>query len=191
MKIFFYGGSFDPPHKGHLEIIKYCSSLCDKILIIPANFSPLKQHLPYSKFSHRKNMLNIMLKNYRKNIEISQYDSDQISPNYTYLTLRKIKSDYSNSTFTMILGSDQFNQLYKWKNINEILSSISLLIFNRNNINVNKVKIRVIDKYIKNFVIDCSSRKIRSLIGNKKTNIKCLDSNVYDYILSKKLYNVK
>tara|TARA_B100000029_G_C17595962_1_gene964128 strand:+ start:1577 stop:2152 length:576 start_codon:yes stop_codon:yes gene_type:complete len=191
MKIFFYGGSFDPPHNGHLEVIKYCSSRCDKMLIIPANFSPLKKHLPYSEFSHRKNMLKIMLKNCSENIEISKYDSSKTSPNYTYLTLRKIKYDYPNSTFTMILGADQFSELYKWKNINEILSNISLLIFNRNNINVNKVKIRMIDKYIKNFVMDCSSRKIRSLIKNTETNIKCLDSNVYNYILTKKLYNVK
>ena len=43
MKLIFFGGSFDPPHRGHFEIIKYFSKKCDKFIIMPAFQSPLKK----------------------------------------------------------------------------------------------------------------------------------------------------
>ena len=36
MKLFFFGGTFDPPHNGHLAIIDYCMKLCDKLIVLPS-----------------------------------------------------------------------------------------------------------------------------------------------------------
>ena len=47
MKIFFLGGSFDPPHIGHLEIAKSCLKYCNKFLFIPSKQVPHKKESPY------------------------------------------------------------------------------------------------------------------------------------------------
>ena len=60
MNLYFYGGSFDPPHLGHKKIISYFSDRCDMLLVIPAYQSPQKSYKPTS-FFHRKEMLKIML----------------------------------------------------------------------------------------------------------------------------------
>ena len=58
MKVFFFGGSFDPPHKAHKLIYKYCLDLCDKFIFIPANQSPIKNK-PSSIGSDRFKMLEL------------------------------------------------------------------------------------------------------------------------------------
>ena len=62
MKIFFYGGTFDPPHIGHYNIVKHCLNLCEKFIIIPVKQSPLKIVKPEVSDNHRLQMLKILFK---------------------------------------------------------------------------------------------------------------------------------
>ena len=52
MKIFFYGGTFDPPHKGHESIMKYVLPMCDTFIIVPTTLSPNKRELPLASNQH-------------------------------------------------------------------------------------------------------------------------------------------
>ena len=63
MKIFFFGGTFDPPHKGHECIVNHLLPLCDKFIIFPAGLSPSKSDLPLADINHRINMLKILFNN--------------------------------------------------------------------------------------------------------------------------------
>ena len=58
MKIFFLGGSFDPPHIAHLKIAKSCLKYCDKFLFIPSKKVPHKQENPYFSSKDRVRMLD-------------------------------------------------------------------------------------------------------------------------------------
>ena len=60
MKIYFFGGSFDPPHKAHKLIYKYCLNLCDKFIFFPAKLSPGKEK-PKAHFSDRLKMLDLLI----------------------------------------------------------------------------------------------------------------------------------
>ena len=64
MKIFFFGGSFDPPHLGHKMIVDYCLNKCDKFIIFPSLNSPEKDKLIFSDYMHRLKMLKILFKDY-------------------------------------------------------------------------------------------------------------------------------
>ena len=86
MKLAFFGGTFNPPHKGHEMMIDYCYDLFDQLLIIPNRVSPEKlSNPPISEF-HRLNMLNILIG--EKDIKIDTFELESNKDNYTYHTLK-------------------------------------------------------------------------------------------------------
>ena len=60
MNIFFFGGTFDPPHKAHKLIYKYCINLCDKFIFIPTSQSPGK-YQPTANTKDRIKMLELLI----------------------------------------------------------------------------------------------------------------------------------
>ena len=81
MNLAFFGGTFNPPHKGHEMMIEYCYNLFDQLLIIPNRVSPEKLNNPPISEFHRLNMLNILVSD--KDIKISEayLKSDEILAN--------------------------------------------------------------------------------------------------------------
>ena len=108
MKIGVYVGSFNPPHKGHIKIVKHLlnKKIVDKILIIPTNNYWNKTNI--IDLNHRINMLNffktdnIIINNTLNNLE------------YTYQVFRELKKD--NNDYSLILGADNIVSFAKWKN---------------------------------------------------------------------------
>ena len=60
MNLYFFGGSFDPPHLGHKEIINHFIDQSDILIVCPSYKSPLKHDAPIASFLHRKEMLEMM-----------------------------------------------------------------------------------------------------------------------------------
>ncbi len=184
MKIGVYVGSFNPPHKGHIKIVKHLlnKKIVDKILIIPTNNYWNKTNI--IDLNHRINMLNffktnnIIINNTLNNLE------------YTYQVFRELKKD--NNDYSLILGADNIVTFAKWKNYEELLNQ-ELIIINRNNLDIKKYlnELNKKDKYkiinIKN--IDISSTYIRENIKNEKLIKNIIDKQVLDYIKKENLYS--
>ena len=66
MNIFFFGGSFDPPHRAHKLIYKNCINLCDKFIFMPSSQTPGKNK-PKSSGDLRVEMLNSIIDKEDKN----------------------------------------------------------------------------------------------------------------------------
>ena len=184
MKIGVYVGSFNPPHKGHIKIVKHLlnKKIVDKILIIPTNNYWNKTNI--IDLNHRINMLNffksdnIIINNTLNNLE------------YTYQVFRELKKD--NNDYSLILGADNIVSFAKWKNYEELLNQ-ELIIINRDNLDIKKYlnELNKKDKYkiinIKN--IDISSTYIRENIKNEKLIKNIIDKQVLDYIKKENLYS--
>tara|TARA_B110000263_G_C15149366_1_gene437096 strand:- start:1 stop:576 length:576 start_codon:yes stop_codon:yes gene_type:complete len=181
MKIFFYGGTFDPPHIGHKKIIEALLPRCDKIIIFPAKKSPFKKVYPIASNIHRINMLNLLFENNK--VIIDDYEILSEKSNYTYLTIDYLEKKYLNCSFTMIIGRDQMANLSQWNNFSIFIKKINIICFNRPlknklealNYNSNKIE------NICDFNIDTSSTNIRDNI--KLNNNKYLSNNVSSKIL--------
>jgi len=185
MNIYFYGGSFDPPHLGHKKIINYFLDKCDKFLIIPTHHSPLKDTQPIS-YLHREEMLKLMLSdNLSKKISIVDYELEAKS-RYTVDIIRLIKSKFSSSIINMVIGCDQLNQIEKWKEYNYIINNVKIVVISRPNFVFNNQE--YVDDYINRISIDISSSFIRENINNIDTVKTILDQNVMNYIRNNKLY---
>ena len=123
------GGSFDPPHKGHLYISLEAKKILklDEIwwLVTPKN--PLKISEP-ATYSER--VYNCKLITRGKPIKVYEIEK-KINSKYTYQSLKYILNNYKNIKFFWLMGADNlihFHKWYKWKNI---LKKSKLLVFDR------------------------------------------------------------
>ena len=178
MKIGVYIGSFNPVHKGHIEIAKHLveRNYVDKLLILPTPNYWNKQDLV--DINHRVNMLKLLEE---ENIIVD--DTHNNYP-FTYEVLNALKKDYKDDELYIIMGVDNLEKLHLWKNVDEIFK-YNILLIPRGNTTCNikkypKEKMMLVSDFKG---IDISSTQIR-----KNLNNKYLDEKVRKYIIKNNLY---
>ena len=192
MNIYFFGGSFDPPHLGHLKMIETCFEKFDisHFILIPAFQSPLKKNKPIASAFHRIEMLKIMIKDVKGKIIIDDYEVSKKSFSYTYDTIKHFKKKYPDDCFSMLLGKDQFLNIKKWKNYEKILNSVKIIVFNR--LNKKEMIVDQIDAIqINDFDFNISSRRIREKFNNCESVINDLPMKINNYINKNQIYKIK
>ena len=123
-KIGLLGGSFDPPHKGHLYISIQAKKIfkLDEIwwLLTPRN--PLKINKPATYNERLKNCKKISA-NFP--IQIKEIEK-KINSKYTYQTLEYILSHYKNLKFFWLMGADNLINFHEWQEWKQIFKEISI-----------------------------------------------------------------
>ena len=149
-KIGLLGGSFDPPHKGHIYISIEAKKMLqlDEVwwLVTPQN--PLKVSKPATYSQRIKNCKKI-LKN--KPIIIKEIE-DKINSKFTYQTLSYLINHYQNIKFFWLMGADNLINFHKWQNAHRIFNEIPIVVFRRYGYNQQALKSYVSNLY-KNFRI--------------------------------------
>ena len=188
MNLFFFGGSFDPPHKGHLEIIQYCCKHSDKLLLIPAANSPLKNQPPSAERYHRIQMLKLLIQDLDFPIQVDDWEINQSGPSYTYETIRHLQENYPDSNLSMIMGADQLMKFHRWKNYEGIMNSVQILGFNRDSCDFTPPDEMNLT-WLKDFKVDISSSIIREKIAKGDSSDDDLPPSIQRYIQNNKLYD--
>ena len=137
-KIGLLGGSFDPPHKGHIFLSLEAKKLLqlDEIwwLVTPQN--PLKINKPATYNERLKNCKKIT-----KNSPIIIKEIEKkINSKYTYQTLNYILKHYSNIKFFWIMGADNLINFHKWQKWKDIFNDIAIVVFRRHGYNTKALK---------------------------------------------------
>ena len=203
MKICLFGGTFDPIHLGHLNMIKavhdYTSP--DKIIIIPTGNSYLKKKV--SDASHRFRMCELALayfKDYKADIEISDIEIRRDGPSYTYETLENFKDLYPEDELYWVLGEDSINYIDSWYHPEIILSLAHMLVLGRHGgdnqnqaimdrIAALKKRFKANIEYIP-YNFDISSTEIKAKVNTPDFNYEeYLTREVYEYIVNNGLYS--
>lgn len=153
--VVIFGGTFDPFHQGHFEIVKSLSKEFDKVLVIPTNVSYYKNH-KITDFKTRFDNVKKQLKTF-SNVEVSDIERTNITQSF-YDVLKIISKKYTN--ISLALGSDEYNMLDTWKNYKEILKLVKLVVITRPNYEINYKFI--INKII-NLNMNISSTQLRNL----------------------------
>jgi nicotinate-nucleotide adenylyltransferase len=185
MKIGLLFGTFDPVHLGHIQIGRslFDAQLVDKIWFIITPCNPLKRDKKISSTKDRFAMVSIALRKYT-NFIASDIEFNLELPNYTSTTLRYIKKTYSKDKFVVIMGSDNYSSISKWKDAQYILDNFEICVYQRPG---ETVKLSGNTTCIPGKQMDISSSYIRnslSLAGTKKL----LDNKVLEYINQNSLY---
>lgn len=195
-KIGIYGGSFDPPHKGHKLLAENLARECgaDKVLIIPTAMSPFKNSsgaTPSDRLQMCKLAFNEPI------FQVCDIEINRGGKSYTVDTLREIKEMYPDGELYLFMGEDMLLSFTNWYKYEEILSLCKLVAACRTE---NLGKLQEMKEYceiqlgdFKDSVIICnsvplevSSTEIRQQIA--KGDTAELSWAVYDFIKSKGLY---
>jgi len=146
MRIGIYGGSFNPPHKGHVEAANKAVSdnRLDMLIVVPTGTPPHKD-LPLGSPSPELRLE--MTKNAfskQKNTIISDIEIFSTDICYTIDTIKKINSEYPDAEFFLLLGNDMFDSLQalEWKDSEELLSLVTPVLLPRNIIPISSTELR-------------------------------------------------
>ena len=201
MRIGIYGGTFDPPHIGHLSAIKYGAEQLkiDRLIIIPAGIPPHKMlEATSSPKEDRLEMASIMSR-YIDNAQVSDMELHREGKSYSVDTINEIKSRYPGDEICLFMGTDMLETFEEWRSFEKILEMCTLAVFardagdkERNIKNAQALrekyggKIEIID----NEAVKISSTELRRMLGDRH-GTEYITEDVYGYILHKGLYEVK
>ena len=131
-RIGIFGGTFDPPHIGHLIIAEQARQQLrlDKVLFVPAYLPPHKTHGTDATARQRLAMLRMAVKGYR-GLEVETLEIDRKGTSYTVDTLQALRQTYRRARFFLILGGDNFSQFKTWKSAGEIRRLTQLAVYHR------------------------------------------------------------
>ena len=170
--IALFGGSFDPPHIGHIRIIDTLLKFDDiqKVVVMPTFLNPFKSK-SYANSELRLKWLKKIFKNYDK-IVVSDYEILQHKKVPTIQTVEHLLHKYSK--IYLVIGADNLKSLDKWYNYDKLKNNVSFVVATRDDINIpdsfRKIKI---DE-------DISSSILRENIDISKLPIQCADE-IYEF----------
>ena len=134
MDIAVFGGSFDPPHIGHEQIVNLALQelKVDKLLMIPTFLNPFKDsfHLSPNK---RFELLQELFKENKK-VEICDYEILQNKKTTTFETISFLKNNYKIDTIYLIIGADNLKNIHLWYNFLELRELVSFVVVTRDGI---------------------------------------------------------
>lgn len=134
-RVAFFGGSFDPPHLGHLAVARAARDALqlDSVLFAPVGTQPLKPRGSTASFRDRLRMTELAIEGER-GFEVSQIDAPQPSghPNYTLDTLRRLRATLPpGAQLFCLMGADSFLTLRQWHGAAEIPFAAELIVASR------------------------------------------------------------
>tara|TARA_B100000315_G_scaffold258576_1_gene311239 strand:- start:955 stop:1524 length:570 start_codon:yes stop_codon:yes gene_type:complete len=185
MKIGILGGTFNPPHLGHLVLAQEALDKyrLEKILFIPTNIPPHKQG-DLTPPKARLEMLKLAIADKPK-FEVSDLEIIRPGVSYTIDTIKALKKQCPNDDFFLIIGSDLSENFSTWKNYKEIKNQVEIIVARRKDYPSHESQDFI---YLDITFIDLSSSEIRSKIANNCPLSDLVKPEVADYIYKNKLY---
>ena len=197
-RIGIYGGSFNPPHIGHLEAARCAvrTLKLDKLLLIPAGQAPHKvtpEGTPGPE--HRLEMLRIAARGMEK-AEVCDLEMRREGPSYTWETVEQLRELYPNAELVLLMGTDMFLSFLSWNQPDRIWKQAALGVFCRGQrrekeaIYAQKAKMEELGakvELVDNPVIEISSTQARRMLIFRYGGF-LLPKGVESYIRENKLY---
>ena len=191
MNIGLYFGSFNPIHIGHLIIANHVlnETAIEKIWFIISPQNPLKKSNSLLKEFDRLHLVRLAVQDDNR-IKCSDIEFNLSKPSYTTNTLAFLTEKYPDHTFSIIMGSDSYQNLDKWKNFETIVSNYSIYVYKRDGHEINKFWGN--EPVILNApLIQVSATQIRDHIKNNKSIRYLVPEIVREEIETRKFYKQK
>ena len=182
MNIGLYFGSFNPVHIGHLLIANHLLNNSDlkRIWFVVSPQNPFKQQENLLNEYHRLHLLRLAIEddNRMKAVEI---EFNLPKPSYTSTTLIHLEEKYPGNSFNIIMGSDSFQNLHKWKNYESLTKNYPIYVYLRDGFEINNhvnARLNVVDAPL----LHISATEIRRLVKEKKSIRYMVPDKVRDEI---------
>jgi nicotinate-nucleotide adenylyltransferase len=169
MNVGLYFGSFNPVHTGHLIIANHLANTppLQEVWFVISPQNPFKPSSSLLNENHRFFLVQAAIEGEKK-LKASKVEFNLPKPSYTIDTLTYLKEKYPAHTFHLIMGSDSFQNLAKWKNGEVIARNYPIIIYRRPGFEITNplnASITVADAPL----IEISSTHIRELVRTGKS----------------------
>ena len=170
MKTGLYFGSFNPIHTGHLIIANHVinSTPYKKIWFVVSPQNPLKPNKALLNEYHRLHLVRLATED-NKDFKVSDAEFGLPKPSYTIDTLTYMQEKYPENEFAVILGSDSFLNLGKWKNPDQIINNYHLIVYKRPGFDIRQPPNKNITILNDSPLLEISATSIRKLIKERKS----------------------
>lgn len=198
MRLGIFGGTFSPPHLGHLSAVSaFLGEMrLDSLLVIPVAIPPHKQADGLADAEHRLAMCRLTFGSLDRT-EISDLEIRRAGKSYTYLTLQELKRE-DNELF-LLCGTDMAMTLDSWVCPEEIFALSHIVVASRElDPSEKKALLEKLEEYkskygaritvLSNPVIEISPTELRDMVAGGKNTERYLDPKVRRYIDEWKLY---
>ena len=188
MKIGLYFGSFNPIHVGHLIIAEHVLNFGNikQLWLVISPQNPLKQSSTLLNEYSRLHLIQTAVEGI-SNIKASKVEFTLPRPSFTVDTLTYLKEQYPQHEFAIVMGSDSFTNLTKWKNYEVLLKNHFIYIFIIPGFTIVELPGASI-QILQAPLLEISSTHIRNLIKNKKSIKFLVPSAVEDEIETNNYY---
>lgn len=134
-RIAFFGGSFDPPHLGHLAIARAARDRLelDQLLFAPVGAQPLKPQGASASFADRVAMTQLAIRGEAAfAVSLADAPNDSGQPNYTLATLQTLRNECPpGARLFLLMGADSFLTLRQWRGAADIPFAAELIVASR------------------------------------------------------------
>ncbi len=133
MKIGIFGGSFNPPHNGHVNSLTTVQKKMgfDEIHIIPNNQNPLKIPMDGPSNEHRVEMAKLAFSTYGDAFKVNDIELKRGGKSYTVDTIKELLKTHKSSELFLIIGADNFENFSEWKDYKKILELVNIVVTTR------------------------------------------------------------
>lgn len=189
MKIGLYFGSFNPIHIGHMIIANHVLSHCniDRLWFVVSPHNPLKESSSLLNENHRLHLVRLAIENESK-FKASNIEFSLPRPSYTIDTISYLSDKYPQHEFSIVMGSDSFFNIKKWKNYKELLKQCKIIIYKRPGFEPD-ISLSKNIELVNAPLLDISSTYIRNLIKEKKSIRYLVKDEVMEDILANGYYS--
>lgn len=188
-KVGILGGTFNPPHIGHLIMANevYHALQLDEVRFMPNAIAPHKKKEDESTDENRLRMVQLLVEPY-KEFTVETIELERGGVSYTYDTMVALKKREPDVEFYFIIGGDMIDSLHSWYKINELVNIVQFVGLKRPG---TKSKSTYNVKMIEAPEIDLSSTFIRERLAKGGTLRFLIPASVEAYIRKEGLYGAK
>lgn len=199
MRIGVFGGTFDPPHLGHLILAERCREEAglDEVWFLPSYQPPHKPDQKVTRFEHRCEMAGLAATG-QPAFRVDPVEKELPPPSYTARTLAALRDRHPGTEWELIVGADCLPDFGKWHDPAAILELAGLVVVPRPGFEVwsaerlaasvgaaaDRVRMRVVECPL----IDIASRDVRRRTADGKTIRFLVPRSVEEYIRERRLY---
>ena len=199
-KIGIFGGSFNPPHLGHVGAARYAAKALGltRLLLIPSGQTPNKP-VPELTASPRQRLEMLRLAFSQEPLaEVLSMEVDRGGESYTWQTVRQLRAENPEAELFLLLGTDMFLKFTKWQHAEEIAQTVTLVAMNRGAKGEKEALLLAASEIqamggttvvLDNPGVPISSSQVRRLLAFEGGR-EFVSPEVYDYIARQKLYYV-
>ena len=199
MRVGLFGGTFDPPHLGHLAVARAVRDrfALERVLLAPAAVQPLKPGGAHASFADRLRMVELLCDGCN-GIEASAIDAPRPdgSPNFTIDTLHRLRSEMTPAAEVFIIvGADAFLGIRQWKSPDDLLREARWIVVSRPGFDLSALNSlglttsqRAHVKTLADFANPVSATEIRERLLDDEAASDLVPAKVLEYIKTHHLY---